>query len=111
LADGVITVAAAITTTAWIVRITSHTPGRTPAPTERQADPEAADRRLSRFIGLTWRIGEQQNASSTGVSPTYESSGFEPPPFERDAEAASPVARRSPGFTDVIVDDVTVAHQ
>jgi hypothetical protein len=64
-----------------------------------------------RLDELTWRIGEAERQLYR-VSPTYESSGLEPSLFERDdAEAANSVARRLMGFTGVIVDDITAAHQ
>jgi hypothetical protein len=47
LVDGVVSLAAAFTITALVARITSHTLGHTPAPTERQTDQEVADGRLS----------------------------------------------------------------
>jgi hypothetical protein len=46
------------------------------------------------------------------VSPTYESSGLEPLPFERkDAATAFSVARCSIGFAGVIAGDAAVANQ
>jgi hypothetical protein len=45
--EDVISFAAAFTATALIARITSDTAGYTPAPTERWADSEIADARLS----------------------------------------------------------------
>jgi hypothetical protein len=50
---------AAITTTAMVARITRHTDGRTPAPTEWWVDSEAAGARLRNLKGLTWRTAER----------------------------------------------------
>jgi hypothetical protein len=45
--EDVISFAAGISTTALVARITRHTTGRTPAPTDWRADSEVAGARLS----------------------------------------------------------------
>ena len=76
LAEDIVS-AAAITAMAMalIARTTAHSTGRTPAPTERQADSEVAGARLSlpqRAHLENWRTVERRLCR---VSPNYESSG------------------------------------
>jgi hypothetical protein len=71
------------------------------------------DARPSTIIGLTWRIGEKQNASSTGwAQALFRSSDLAPSPLKRiEAALRSKAARRSTGFAGVIVDEIAAAYQ
>jgi hypothetical protein len=77
LADDVVSAAATTAMAmALIARITIHSTGRTAALTERQADSEVADARLSlpqRAHLENWRTAERRLCR---VSPNYESGGF-----------------------------------